>query len=241
MNILLFEEKELQKYLPSEDLRAKHIREVLRMSKGSQLFVGIINGRRGKAIIIEDNPDGLLFEIEWESDFPKLLPVTLVVGLPRPQTARKILEECTSMGVARIFFFSSEKGEPSYAHSKLWQTDEWKRHLIKGAEQAFTTMIPELVHFEDLRTCLSFLEGEDLSAFSVALDNYESTHTLSNALKTNDAYILAIGAERGWSKNERNLLRESGFTLAHLSDRVLRMETACVAGVSLISSRLGVM
>lgn len=211
------------------------------MSNGNQVFVGIVNGPRGKATIIEDNADGLLLEIKWEPDFPKPLPITLVLGLPRPQTGRKILEESTSMGVSRILFFSSEKGEPSYSNSKLWQTDEWRRHLIKGAEQSFTTTIPEIIHFKNLQTCLSFLEGEGAGTLSIALDNYESPLSLSETLKTKDAYILAIGSERGWSKNERNQLREAGFALAHLSNRVLRMETACVAGISLISSRLGVM
>lgn len=242
MNILLFDSRELQTYLPPEDLRVKHIKEVLRMSKGSQLFVGIINGARGKATIVEDNNKGLFFEIDWEPDLPKSLPITLIVGLPRPQTGRKILEECTSLGVSRIFFFASEKGEPSYATSKLWQTDEWKRHLIKGAEQAFTTRIPEVTHFEDLRSCLHFLKAEDAhNTLSIALDNYEAPLSLTQTLQTKDSYTLAIGSERGWSKDERNLLRESKFALAHLGDRVLRMETACVSGVALISSRLGVM
>ncbi len=238
MNILLFEENELQLYLPLNDLRARHIKEVLRMSKGNQLFLGIINGNRGKATIVEDSIDGLLFEIDWEPEFPISLPITLIAGLPRPQTSRKILEECTSMGVARIFFFSSEKGEPSYINSKLWQTNEWKRHLIKGAEQAFSTTIPQVMHFENLSNCLHFLENENNHACSIALDNYEASLSLTEALKTKDTYTLAVGSERGWSKNERDLLRESKFILAHLGNRVLRTETACIAGVSLVLSKL---
>lgn len=241
MNILLFEENELQNYLGPEDLRVRHIKEVLRMSKGNQLFVGIINGVRGKAVIVEDNANGLLFEIDWESKSPISLPITLIVGLSRPQTSRKILEECTSMGVARIFLFSSEKGEPSYAKSKLWQTHEWKRHLIKGAEQAFSTTIPEVMHFENLRSCLHFLKSENNDTLSVALDNYEAPLSLTEVPKRKEGYTLAVGSERGWSKDERNLLRESKFILAHLGNRVLRTETACIAGISLISSKLGVL
>lgn len=239
MNILLFEEKELQDYLPSDDLRTKHIKEILRMSKGSRLFIGIINGARGMATIIEDNAKGLTFEIEWEPELPQFFPITLIVGLPRPQTARKILEETTSLGVARILFFAPEKGEPSYACSKLWQTDEWKRHLIRGAEQAFTTKIPDVIHFDSLQDCLSSLKNNE-NTFSIALDNYEAPLSLTESLKVKAAYTLAIGSERGWSKNERDLLRASDFTLAHLGSRVLRTETASISGISLILSKLGV-
>jgi len=50
---------------------------------------------------------------------------------------------------------------------------------------------------------------------------------------------LALGAERGWSPAERTLLRESGFTFGHLGDRVLRTETACIAAVTLLRAKLG--
>lgn len=50
---------------------------------------------------------------------------------------------------------------------------------------------------------------------------------------------LAIGAERGWTRDERTLLRASGFTLVHLGRRVLRTESACIAGLTLLLARLG--
>lgn len=109
MNLLLLEQKESTMFLPTEDVRVKHIREVLRMTQGDQFYVGIVNGPRGKANIIEDKAHGITFEIKWESVNQKPFPITLLVGLLRPQIARKILEESTSMGVARILFFTLKK------------------------------------------------------------------------------------------------------------------------------------
>jgi len=53
------------------------------------------------------------------------------------------------------------------------------------------------------------------------------------------AVVLALGPERGWSPAERDLLRSEGFALAHLGPRVLRAETAAVAAVAIVKSRLG--
>ena len=53
------------------------------------------------------------------------------------------------------------------------------------------------------------------------------------------AVTLALGPERGWSASERNLLRAQDFTLVHLGPRVLRVETAAVAGVTLARSARG--
>jgi len=52
---------------------------------------------------------------------------------------------------------------------------------------------------------------------------------------------VAIGPERGWSARERDLLRARGFELVHLGPRVLRTETACVAAVAVVKSRLGLL
>jgi RsmE family RNA methyltransferase len=51
--------------------------------------------------------------------------------------------------------------------------------------------------------------------------------------------VLAIGPERGWTDAERESLRNAGFELVHLGPRILRTETACIAGLVLLKSRLG--
>ena len=49
-----------------------------------------------------------------------------------------------------------------------------------------------------------------------------------------------MGPERGWSDAERQALADAGFTAYHLGDRILRVETAAVAGASLMLAGLGV-
>ena len=79
-----------------------------------------------------------------ERESPPLDPITLIVGLPRPQTAKKVLQEATAMGVQRIHFVRSDLGERSYAHSPLWKQGEYRRHLIDGAQQAVSTRLPAI-------------------------------------------------------------------------------------------------
>jgi RsmE family RNA methyltransferase len=51
--------------------------------------------------------------------------------------------------------------------------------------------------------------------------------------------VLAIGAERGWSDRERDLLEEAGFLRLSLGDRALRTETACVAATVIAIEKIG--
>jgi 16S rRNA (uracil1498-N3)-methyltransferase len=235
VNLILFAPDEIDRPLSRLDPRAKHILTVLRRSTGDLFDVGLIDGPRGKAALATIGSEVLTLTFTWGSAPPPLDPITLIVGLPRPQTARKILQEVTALGVAALHFVVTEKGEPNYGLSTLWSTGEWRRHAIRGAEQAFCTRLPEVTQGRALADVLSPLPGV---VVRVALDNYESSVPLAKILPVASSVTLAVGGERGWSAAERDQLRATGFTLTHLGPRVLRVETACVAAVAVLKARM---
>ena len=72
---------------------------------------------------------------------------------------------------------------------------------------------------------------------ALALDIYEAAECISTfKQKEDEPAHLAIGPERGWSHQERDCLRVNGFSLCHMGQRVLRVETAVVAAVGAISA-----
>lgn len=235
MNLILFSPKELNRPLQTCDPRADHILNVLKVDLNQGFDVGQINGPKGKAKLVEVKDNELTLIYSWEEKTPPLYPINLWVSFCRPQTCRRIIQECTSLGVRSMTFFSTEKSEPGYRDSRLWKTGEAERLLIRGAEQAFCTRVPELTFKSSLADALATKPPQGTI---LALDNYEASVALSHQEAGSRPITLAIGGERGWSKNERDSLRESGFTLVHLGTRVLRTETACIASVSIIRNQL---
>jgi RsmE family RNA methyltransferase len=235
VNIILFEPEETEQPLPLQDPRARHIVDVLRRSPGESFDAGLIDGPRGKATLLAAGPDGLNLAFEWGDEPPPLYPVSLVIGMPRPQTARKILQEATSLGVSAMSFVRSDRGETSYGQSTLWSSGEWRRHLIAGAQQAFCTRLPRVEFGPAIGdVCAALPEG----GCRLALDNYEAARPLAR-VELDVPVTLALGPERGWSEGERGILREQGFELVHLGERVLRTETACLAAVTLVVQSAG--
>jgi RsmE family RNA methyltransferase len=223
--------------LPRADPRARHLLEVLRRREGDAFDAGLVNGPRGKGRLERIAAESLMLSFEWGESPPALDPVVLLIGLPRPQTARKILQEATALGVGALYFFNAEKAEPGYARSTLWTSGEWRRHLIAGAEQAFCTRLPEVASGLSLAAAL---ENAPPAASRLALDNYEASAPLGSCrLPPGAAVALGVGSERGWSADERDFLRAKNFSLVHLGPRVLRTETAVVAAVALVKARLG--
>jgi RsmE family RNA methyltransferase len=229
VNIILFEAAEIGQPVRRRDPRAVHLLEVLRRKEGDPFDAGIVNGPRGKGIVTAIGPEGVQFRFEKLAEAAIADPVHILVSLPRPQTARKILGEATSLGVASIRFFPAEKGEPGYATSSLWKTAEWRRHLVGGAAQAFDTRLPEVTHFPGLAEAIESLPA---GCLRIALDNYEATGRMVPVAAPAEI-ALAFGPERGWSDSERRLLRARGFEIADLGRRVLRTETAIVAAISI--------
>jgi 16S rRNA (uracil1498-N3)-methyltransferase len=252
VNLILFEPHELGIPVSRTDRRVQHLLGVLRRAIGDTFDAGVINGPRGKAKIISLTDDAATFAFTATSDATPAESITLLIGLPRPQTARDILRDATTLGVAALHFFRAEKTEASYAQSTLWSSDEWRRHVLAGAEQAFDTRIPTVVHHASLNAAISTFDCGELSHpptnasigadVRIALDNYESPQPLSSfPMTSRNSVVLALGPERGWSAGERELLRTHQFGLAHLGPRVLRAETAMVAAVSVVRAKLGLM
>lgn len=232
MNLILFEPHETKVPLLRSDPRAQHLTAILHREAGDTFDAGLIGGARGKGTVVSADATRLTLAFAWDvTPVPTPDPMTLIVGLPRPQTARDLLREMSSLGITALHFVTTEKTEPSYAASKLWSTGEWRRHLITGAEQAFTTLLPDVTWGRPLAEVIAALP---ISAARVALDNYEAVDPLSTLpALTGQSLVLALGPERGWSAADRAQLRSASFTLAHLGSRVLRVETAAIAAVAI--------
>jgi len=235
MNLILFSRNEINDPLPKSDPRAVHLLQTLRRKTGESFDAGIINGERLKGFILSIGSEKLEIEFKPAGNPPPLHPIHLLAGLPRPQTARKILQETTSLGVGSIHFAATERGEPSYRESRLWSTGEYHRHLISGAEQAFTTRIPEIHHHRSIAEALDQLASDYPG---IALDNYEATGFVRDYQPPASGCFLAIGSERGWSASERDQFRKRKIPLLQLGHQVLRTETASLCALALLMARL---
>lgn len=237
MNLVLFAADELASPLPRADARARHLLEILHRAPGDEFDAGLINGPRGKGRIATVREDALELTFTWTEPPAPPDAITLLIGLPRPQTARDILRDATTLGVSAIHFVATEKTEPSYAQSTLWRDGEWRRHALAGAAQAFSTQIPEVTATHALATALALLPSD---ATRLALDNYEASRALGECSATRHKPLaLALGPERGWGPRDRTDLRAANFELVHLGSRVLRLETAVIAALTLAKAARG--
>jgi len=238
MNLILFEEDELEKNLPFDDPRSIHIRQILKLEIGDEFKAGVIGGEIGTARLEGQSERAWIWSFVPICKPEPLHPLTLVLGCPRPPVARRLLKDMSTIGIKELRCCTTDLNEKSYLTSRLWREGLWRQALIDGGVQSGSTLLPEV------RTSISLDRSlEDLpdGATRIALDNAPDAEPFGHHETPGDEAVLAVGPERGWSARERSVLDAHGFVRLRLGTRILRTETACSLGTGLLLSRMGIL
>ena len=133
MNILTFESKEIEfDKIRISDYRARHLKDVLKVSEGQEIRVGVIGKGIGKAIIEIIDGQSVVLKISELTDRQNILNINLVLALPRPQTLKKVLELVGCYSVASLTLIDAVKVEKSYFQSSVLNEEQIKKHLLLG-------------------------------------------------------------------------------------------------------------
>jgi 16S rRNA (uracil1498-N3)-methyltransferase len=170
-------------------------------------------------------------------DSPK---VSLYVGLLKEQAWDIVLQKACELGVHRIVPLWAAHSTLSHKQVNEAKLERWQRILKEASLQCESFTWPELHHPQHVNdallhrltdeTGLLLLErSTSIPSFMTALTN-ESSPMVNSA---SNHIGLWVGPEGGWSPDEATLLQKH-LQPVSLGTRILRAETACIAGVTLL-------
>ncbi|MDO8525647.1 MAG: 16S rRNA (uracil(1498)-N(3))-methyltransferase [Candidatus Omnitrophota bacterium] len=210
--------------------RHGHIREFLKPVAGSELCVGLINGKIGIGRVITIDDRSVEMEVSFYKDPPRPAPGTLILVMPRPIVFNRLLGHITALGIKKIILIHSKRAEKSYWKSPVLKEENIKTQLVLGLEQAKDTIMPEVLCRMRFKP---FVEDElpgiikGRSAFVAHPEGV--TGALPRRVK--GAFTLVIGPEGGFLPDEVLAFKRSGCKCVNLGERILRVETAVVAAL----------
>ena len=231
MNAIIFKDEADSALIANGTPHANHIRDILKPNDGDEIFAGIANGPLFKAKIYKCNEGYRLSQERVPLENPPQLNADIYVSFARPQIAKRIMFETACFGVKSINFYAASKGEAGYAKSSLY-VEEYAENLMRGAEQACATHIPQFRIFKDLQDVLN---NVDTNSLKLAPDLYEATQTFPQKNAGGQKVSVIFGSERGFANPDRELLRKNAFTLVSLGARALRTDTAIITCLGLLS------
>ncbi|MEK7772716.1 MAG: 16S rRNA (uracil(1498)-N(3))-methyltransferase, partial [Deltaproteobacteria bacterium] len=217
-----------------------HLKKALRLKPGSE--VSVFNGRGlelfGK--IESVGRDGAAVTVEGSSlnEGESPLDLTLIQGLLKGDKPELIIQKTTELGVKEVSFYTAPRTVPSFDEDKAAdRVERWRRVAIEAAKQCGRTVIPR-INYVDLSRAI---EGREES-LRIILWEGERARGIGGILDDNwnsGSVALLVGPEGGFSAEYVDEAGKTGFIPVSLGVRILRAETAAIAGVSIIQHRLG--
>ncbi|HVR95725.1 MAG TPA: RsmE family RNA methyltransferase [Thermoanaerobaculia bacterium] len=151
----------------------------------------------------------------------------------RPERASWMVEKATELGVYAIRFLNSERAPRTFGDGTV---ERLRRVAAAAVEQCHRSRLPEVTgpHRWDEREDLAAPAAIRLLLDTEAGAGWDRTPGGQRA----ESAALLVGPEGGWTPEERHGLLAAGWRGVGLGPRVLRAETAAVAGAALLLAAL---
>lgn len=209
-----------------EGRQFEHVINVHRNEVGNVLRVGLIDGKLGTGRILSVESDYLTMSIDLTEDPPNKLPLKLILAMPRPKVFKRLIEDCTTLGINEIHLIKTWKVEKSYWSTPWLNDDKILGQMLLGLEQGKDTILPKVYVHQRFKP---FVEDEVPEIIEGTIPIIAHPR-LDNKIKLGDFYnqavTVAIGPEGGFTDYELEKFKSIGFEAVSLSDRILRVETA---------------
>jgi 16S rRNA (uracil1498-N3)-methyltransferase len=214
---------------------AEHLARVLRARVGQEFEIATAEEVRCGRIIGIDQ-DRVEFQLGEKIQTRRPLALTVAISIIKFDRMEWAIEKCTELGIARIVPVIAHRTDKHLASAAPKRVERWRRIAREASEQSRRSSPPEV--YEPMKLTDAVSIPADMR---IVLDESEHSMLLKEALQgaaNSGDLLLAFGPEGGWTADESQLLRASGWIAASLGRTILRAETAVIAGVSIAVSEL---
>ena len=215
----------------------RQMRSVLRLRPGD--FVALLDGSgREYKVQIEILDDTQALGRILEAAEPAVeseVHLTLVQGLPKGEKIDLILQKCTEIGVAEFLVAETARSVPRIPSGKMHsRLERWRAIAREAAEQSGRTRLPAVSGVIPFADALSRTRDTDARIIAWEEEEELSLPSMLPSLAGARRIAYFVGPEGGFTAEEVAAARAEGITAVSLGPRVLRTETAAIAGTALI-------
>lgn len=220
---------------------AHHAARVLRLREGNRVEIfdglgnechGVIAELGGKRVVV-----GEITAVNADRESP--LPVMLAQALSSSEKMDWVIQKATELGVTEIQPLDTERSVARLsAERAAKRLEHWRQVAISACEQCGRNVLPEIHAPLDIMAWLQQGLAQQPPAAKFILLPQGAT-SLHSQPKPQGKVVLLIGAEGGFTQAESDSALRCGFTPIRLGARVLRTETAAVAGLAALQTLWG--
>lgn len=221
--------------LPSELHR--HAIQVLRGKAGDALI--LFNGRGGEYHAefteVDKRKSSVAITSFDSTERESALDIQLVLALIKSDKFDFALQKAVEMGVSSVQPVTAAR---SVMNLKAGRSDKkmqhWQGVITSACEQSGRTQVPKLLPIISFNDYL--LASTDRIKLAMLP---EATEHLSELSTPNQPIALLVGPEGGFRDDEVSLMKQQRVQAVKFGPRILRAETAVIAGLALCQNQWG--
>jgi 16S rRNA (uracil1498-N3)-methyltransferase len=224
---------------------ARHLRDVLRLERGDEVFVFDGVGREYRSVVAESSRGLLKLDVveEVEAARPESpLSLELAVALLKGEKFDLVVQKTTELGVGGIVPLITKQADVRLRDERDGErrTARWQRIALEAAKQSGRALVPTVAAprlFASLVEAAS--AGEQWRVMFSEREGQGLPEAIEKAPAQVSAVIALIGPEGGWTDEEIAQARNAGWHLVTLGGRILRAETAAITATALLQYLFG--
>lgn len=213
-----------------------YLKNVMRVKISDQ--INIFNGRDGDflAEITEINKKYCQITIGGKIKNQYLPPkISLAFSIIKHNTLESIAKRAMEMGVTK---FSPIVTERSFINK--FNKEKFLANVKEGAEQSERNDLAEIEKLQNLEKFLDNLNQDQILILcDESGESQKASIVFDEISYLNQEIIILIGPEGGFSNREFQLIKSKNIYSITLGPRILRVDTAMIAALSLVQEKFG--
>ena len=215
------------------DETATHHLRVRRLEAGERVYLADGAGRQAVGSIVHIGKKDAEVSIDDVMTSPRGAPVHLVVPVADRDRMMWCAEKCAELGAAswRPVLWTRSRSVAPRGEGEPFAT-KVRARMVSALIQSHAPWLPDVHADGQLWTAIAALPS---GGVRLSLDPGGDPIGQVNVTAP---VTLAVGPEGGVEDSERRILRDAGFRAVSLGANVLRFETAAIAALAIVRSRL---
>lgn len=217
------------------------LRRVLRVQPGMQVIV-LDNAGNERLLEVEsvERRDTFARVVEMRPAPPEpTVPVTLYQCIPKMDRFELILQKATELGVAKVVPVISSRTVVRPGRTLAAKQTRWETIVREAAEQSGRGRLPVVAEACTFEEALASAAGTRLLPWEEGAGSSGLMAALSQGAQPIESVSLLIGPEGGLEGSEILKATDLGWQVVSLGKRILRVETAAIVALALVTAALG--
>lgn len=212
----------------------RHAIQVLRLKKDEPVI--FFNGKGGEYLarlnLVDKRHSNALIESYDPVDRESPIKISLAMALIKPDKMDFAIQKAVELGAHAIQPLYTKRSVVKIKLNRLEKKmQHWQGIIIAACEQSGRTAIPALLPPQTLETHLSNSKTAGYTGLALLPGNHPKLSDLETP-ELENGITLYIGPEGGFTDEEELLMKQHDLNAINMGSRILRAETAAIAGIT---------